>query len=405
MKKLFFSLIGSLLVTGLLWAQNEEPGFQAYWHNGFILKSTDGNFDLKFGGRVQTDFAFFQYDSELDELFDGLKNGAEFRRARFFNQGTVYGKVNYKIQVDFTSGSAVFKDVYIGLKGLPGVGNLRVGHFKEPMRLEVLTSSKYITFMERAPGVSFTPERNLGLMVFNHSANKKWTWALGFFRRSDKQGNDKVANEEFNVTGRVSGLLLHHPDQKQLLHVGAAASYRKPDDQTYAISVRPNSHLAPKFLNTHTIEGTDHLILLAAEAAFVHGPFSLQGEFINSTVNARNEETGSLEDSNLSSFYVYASYFLTGESRKYSTSSGVFSRVSPKKNFGQEGSGAWEVALRYAKTDLNDKFIRGGELSEITVGLNWYLNPVARIMFNYSLADLAEVGKASILGTRFQIDF
>jgi len=403
MKKLL-AFISALLVVSTLIAQSGEPGFESYWHNGFIVKSNDGNFNMKFGGRIMTDFAWFSYDNELEDLFGGTKSGVEFRRGRFFNSGTVYKNLNYKIQLDFTSGTAVFKDVYIGIKGIPLLGNLRVGHFKEPLRLEVMTSSKYMTFIERAPGVSFVPERNVGLMAFNHTKNKKMTWALGVFRRSDKQGNDKVSNDELNITGRISTVAYMNTEKKQVVHLGVAMSHREPGDGTYAIKSKPASHLAPTFVNTHTIEGTDHENVFSVEAAVVSGPFSLQGEFIDSDVNAMNESIGKLDHFNFYSYYVYASYFLTGESRKYKNTAGAFSRVSPKKNFG-EGPGAWEVAVRYSKTDLTDKVIEGGEMSEITLGLNWYLNPVSRIMLNYSIADLPDLGKANIIGTRFQIDF
>ncbi len=405
MKKLLLSFISALLVVSTLVAQSGEPGFESYWHNGFIVKSTDGNFNMKFGGRIMTDFAWFSYDNELEDLFGGTKSGVEFRRGRFFNSGTVYGKLNYKIQLDFTSGAAVFKDVYIGIKGIPGIGNLRVGHFKEPLRLEVLTSSKYMTFMERAPGVSFVPERNVGLMAFNHTKNNKVTWAIGVFRRSDKQGNDKVSTDELNVTGRISTVPFMNTEKKQVLHLGVAMSHREPGDGNYSVNSRPNSHLAPKFINTHTIAGTDHINVFSVEAALVAGPLSIQGEFIDSDVNAMNEGIGKLDHFNFYSYYVYASYFLTGESRKYKNTAGAFSRVSPKNNFGQGGSGAWEVAIRYSKTDLTDKVIEGGEMTEFTLGLNWYLNPVSRIMLNYSIADLPDLGKANVIGTRFQIDF
>ncbi len=63
-------------------------------------------------------------------------------------------------QYDFAGGDADFKDVYVGLKKLPGVGTLKVGHFKEAFGLEELTSSKYITFIERSlPTEAFAPSR------------------------------------------------------------------------------------------------------------------------------------------------------------------------------------------------------------------------------------------------------
>jgi phosphate-selective porin OprO/OprP len=118
-----------------------------------------------------------------------------------------------------------------------------------------------------------------------------------------------------------------------------------------------------------------------------------------------NVDTPDGSDPSFSGYYAYASYFLTGEHRAYKNSSGTFDRVKPKTNFGKGGTGAWEVALRYSGLDLNDAPIQGGELEDITFGLNWYLNPNVRAMFNYVLADLDTVGNADIVQLRFQIDF
>ena len=109
---------------------------------------------------------------------------------------------------------------------------------------------------------------------------------------------------------------------------------------------------------------------------------------------------------NFQGFYVYGSYFLTGENRVYKTSSGAFDRMSPKRNFdGNGGLGAWEIALRYSNLDLNDADFSGGELDDFTVGVNWYLNPNTRFMWNYVFADLDDIGDTNIFQTRFQIDF
>ncbi|MFW5810298.1 MAG: porin [Thermodesulfobacteriota bacterium] len=62
------------------------------------------------------------------------------------------------------------------------------------------------------------------------------------------------------------------------------------------------------------------------------------------------------------------------------------------------------------RIDLTDADIEGGELSDITLGVNWHLNPNVRVMFNYVYADLedrAEVSDddANLFQARFQIDF
>jgi len=64
--------------------------------------------------------------------------------------------------------------------------------------------------------------------------------------------------------------------------------------------------------------------------------------------------------------------------------------------------------LRYSWLDLNDGLVRGGQMKDWTLAINWYLNANTRIMMNYILAEPENdlySGEVEILQTRFQVDF
>ena len=153
MKKIYIYSL-TLLIFSIGYSQD----FTAKWGNGYKLSSSDGEHSLKFGGRIMSDYAIW---NNGDDTF----SGTEFRRVRFFNSGKVYGNVKYKIQLDFAGGGVSFKDVYMEV-AMPYAGNVKVGHFKEPFRLEALTSSKYITFMERALPFAIT--------ISHHHSHYHW---------------------------------------------------------------------------------------------------------------------------------------------------------------------------------------------------------------------------------------
>jgi phosphate-selective porin OprO/OprP len=167
------------------------------------------------------------------------------------------------------------------------------------------------------------------------------------------------------------------------------------------LSGRPEAHLAPRFVDTGSFDGKT-LHMIGTELALVNGPVSLQSEYVRAFVTRPNANRV-----DFSSLYVLGSYFLTGEHRTYENATGVFGRVSPKHNFeglGQ-GWGAWEIAARYSRLNLDDQPIFGGKLQDVTLGLNWYLNPNTRVMWNYVHADRIDTGSANIFQTRFQVDF
>jgi phosphate-selective porin OprO/OprP len=80
--------------------------------------------------------------------------------------------------------------------------------------------------------------------------------------------------------------------------------------------------------------------------------------------------------------YLYASWFLTGDSRNYDLGQGQYVPVQVAAPVRAGGWGAFEVAARASYVDLQDSDVNGGRQSNLSLGLNWYLNDRLRLMGN-----------------------
>ncbi len=387
------------------WLTAQSDWGEVKWDNGLKVENPDKGYKIKFGGRINLDALsdWPEHNGIIDTLIkEG--SGVEFRRIRFFSAGQIYHNILYKLQFDFAGGSAQLRDAYITITKIPFLGNLQFGHFKEPIGLELLASSKHITLMERGLTNPLTPERNTGIMAYNSTEHERLSWALGYFVPADNYG--KYVGGKFNISGRISGLPIYNTEEKyHALHLGLSLTHQYQNNSPYELSTRPESHLIQP-IAVAEIDFAKAVNQAGLEAAWVYGPFSLQGEYIHA--NALTSYKSSLDNStyNFMAYYAYASFFITGEHRNYKSSITTFDRVKPKKNFGKEGgAGAWEVALRYSEIDLDDTDIEGGNVANITTGVNWYLNPATRIMLNYILANLKDAGNINIFQMRIQVDF
>lgn len=364
------------------------------------LESQAGDKEVKYGGRIQTDWTAMKGDDSLDARFGNLEDGTEMRRARIFVSGLLYEAIEFKAQFDFAGGDVDIKDVYMGIRKLPIIGRLRTGHFFEPFGLEQQTSSKYITFLERSLTSAFTPGRNSGIAVDNTFLDKRLTCSFGVFRDTDDYAKS-TGDGKYNFTARTTALLMHDEATGNLIHIGGAFSHRNPNGDMLTIKQRPSIHLAPKFVNSGEI-ATDAVNLFGGEFAAVFGPVPVQAEYVHAVLDAIG---GS--DRSFGAYYVQIGFFLTGESRPYKSSSGTFNRVKPRSHYipGEQGAGAWEVAARFSGIDLDDQEINGGRMEDLTIAVNWYLNANTRLMVNYVHAVLKGTGNADALLARMQVDF
>ena len=376
--------------------EDGSPEVLVNTEGGLEVSTYNGKFSFEIGGRLMIDAA--HYDEDKNKLGDGT----ELRRARLEVEGILFGDWNYEFGVDFAGGDADVKDAYLQYNGFWPV-SIRMGQFKEPFSLEERTSSKYITFMERSLPNEFAPGRSIGLGV--HTLGESWTAAAGVFGEAFDDDPENERDEGWGTTGRITYAPWH--TDTRALHFGAAASYRGPDESNeIKLKTRPESHItSTKYLDTGDIENVDSFIRFGIETAGVYGPLSLQGEYIRTDVDRKLDK-----DIAFDGWYAFGSWFMTGESRIYKLKKGAFGRVKPRNKLG-----AWELAARYSTLDLNDGPIRGGKGQNVTIGLNWYVNPRVRFMANYIKVDNDDDADAdgdvegnddpNIFQMRAQVDF
>jgi len=415
-----------------------------YWDEGLQIVSRRENLRLKIGGKLIVDGGTIEANDELGRSFPDLEGpNAEFRQLTVSFSGVIrpisavrdaaeaarkgaaptvadpvmsaaqYDALEFKFEIDFANVRDIL-DNWIRFPRIPFVRHIRFGHIKEPFSLERLASITNLTFMEIAlPTRAFAAGRNLGAKYDNSLFNDRMSLGAGAFLNTGSfsdlgQAQDEISEANgYNLTGRVTGLPWYTEGSEGLLHLGLSYSHQVRQDEVNGFRTRPESRLTDDRLVDTGPFSPDNIDLINPELAVVSGPLSFQGEYVHAFADGAGNPQ-------FWGYYGYGSLFLTGEHRNYDVSSGVFSRLAPKRNFRpfQGGWGALELGLRYSFIDLNDKAIRGGTERNFTAGLNWYLNRNMRFMFNYIWANVEDRsdpqvadGRADIVQGRFQIVF
>jgi len=378
--------------------------FKVFWKEGLTFETSDKAFSLKVQGRIMYDMVFPDADDDLEAAVADFDPIVGFRRLRVEMGGTIHENIYYQNTIDFSATPHQLKDNLIGIKGLPGGLSFQAGYFKEPVGLEELTSSKYITFMERSIATNaFAPAHNMGAMLQGSHMDDRLNWQFGDFTDHAANGVGPV-QWQHNFTGRICGAPLLDRDRKMVLHLGLSVQDRSPETENDRVRVRPEMPFVARTLDTGTF-GVDSEMIIGLEAAFVSGPISVQGEFYTADFEDHPDAPG--PSPSFSGWYLQASYWVTGETRPYK--GGTFGRVKPKSDFTPKGgTGALELKARFASLDLDDDGIMGGEGDDITVGANWHLNPNTRVMLEWVSHDVDRgtlSAGVSAVQLRMQIDF
>ncbi len=286
------------------------------------------------------------------------------------------------------------------------LASLSVGQVKHKNSLEEETSSRFITFMERASFTdAFKLARRVGVAV--DTGGENWTLNAGYYFDSFGSTNSSK-NDENLFSARATFSPNIGGDVK--LHLGASFFSRNEngEDFTQSYSQRPHNHQSGKFVASQAFVVTKETYF-GLEMMGIRGPFSAQAEWAWMKNTLATSETATSNDPTYNGGYVELSYFVTGESRSYSGAKGTMGRVKVLAPVSEGGIGAWQLAVRYDVIDLvHENF--GEKQNTYILGVNWHLNDYSRIMTNYSHSNVEDSAgvtnnKIDAFGARFQVDW
>ncbi len=366
---------------------------------------------VKLTGFFQLDIGWASQSAANRTAVGDVQDGIDFRRARLAATGNVAENVAYMLEMDFAfPGRPSFMDVWGEVRELEFLQNVRFGQYRQPFGLDGLTSVKELTFIERALPFGFLPFRQTGVMAHGLSEPGDMTWWISGFRAPvDAFGGNVGDNAGYGLAARATAVVID--DRDAIVHLAGAYSLMYPTNDMARYRSTPEFFdtdallgSTPAFVDTGAISA-DHVNLFAGELAATSGVCHAQGELLYAVVDQLNGSSCVFSGATFQSGWI-----LTGEHRPYDRGNAVLGRVVPSENFGLSGGcGALEVAARWSYLDLNDAGINGGQLNNLTAGLNWYLNRFTKLQLNYIHSFLKTPGvgntNADIVAMRAQVDF
>ena len=372
-------------VTPLREDKPAAPTWKVKTAGGLSVESSDGRNKFVLDGRLQFDTLFFS------DAYNASKGGGDasdnkIRRARLGVGGVVDGDWQFDIIFDInddagrgTVDTAEF--TYTGFEDF----NVTVGRFKRPFYLEALTSSKWITSIERSLSNDFvaknTARHGFMLSQVHEDEGQARSWYLSV-------QEDGVENVQGRDAWGYYGRYVYAPrvEKTRVLHFGAAyGNLSVPENSTITLSSRLGVSSADSRSFAIVADDDEQMGL---EAAWMEGPLSIQGEL----VERRLGQDGS-EDVTLRGGYVQIAFNLTGESRVYKTYPAKFDKIVPAN----KKMGAIELLAKVDRVKL-DAAGNEAEAHLYTFGGTWYMTKNLRLMANYlslSTDNVAMTGEAS----------
>lgn len=362
-------------------------------------------FTVKFGAGILVDHAAFAQDQNSKQQI-AMYPDVRLRDFRFLLGGKLFPKLKRSItwsagiMWDATNQEWRMRQTGVMVAVPELSGSVFVGRTKEGFSMVKIMTGYFGWTMERSTMNDATiPILADGIKWLGYSKKHKVLWNVGYFNDFLSKGQS-FSTYSSQVVGRFAVLPIL--SEKEVLHLGVNLRYGKPLDNRIRFRSRPEAYPAPYFIDTGSFP-SDATRMVGYEA-FYRGKRWLFGSeywwvFVSSDAQ---------RDPKFHGGEFAATYLFNDATRAYNTIGGYFRDVEPKRSVFDGGPGAWELVVRYSRSDFDNKDVQGGTFGRITTQMNWYLSSNLRFEANYGYGRLDRFnlkGNTQFFQSRIQFYF
>jgi phosphate-selective porin OprO and OprP len=383
MRVLMWSTLLLALASGSARAQTPAPQaspFNAGWRDGFILQSDNGDFRLQLGLFVHADARV-----AIDDETAAVTNTFLLRRLRPNFRVRLHNRFELYFNPDFAGGSLAVQDAYVDTR-FSDAFRLRLGKSKTPFGLERSQSASNVLFSERALPSALAPNRDVGIQILGDVAGGMLTYGVGLLNGvADGGSADTDVNDSKDIAARVmtKPFARHAGSPMTGLSVGIAGSTGTSLGAAGLPSLRTTS-VQQTFFTYAGASADGRRTRISPQASYYFKSFGGFGEYVRTELPVL--KAGARSDIRHEAWQAAASWLLTGENA-------TDGAVRPRSNFNFGGGqiGALQIAARYHALEIDEAAITLGfaapgasrKAEAWTVGLNWFLTPNLKYVFNY----------------------
>ncbi|MEZ5743181.1 MAG: porin [Sphingomonadaceae bacterium] len=347
---LFALVISGALVSPALAKDGVEIG-----QDGIEASLGDGAVEIRLGGKIH--FDGYAVDGEGEDY-----TGADFRRARPDLRIEIADVLKIRVEREFTR-TDQWRNLYAEIEPVEGF-TLRGGQFNAPFGIEHLQSANTIPFAERSLSAALAQDYALGIQA-GYAADR-------FTVKAAYVGNAiGGSNAGKGVAARATWLPVDRGKTK--VHLGLAFDLRDFDNRDeLRFSGRAGTRFADAVFQTDRLDDLRGRTGVSGEVAILRGPFAAQAQYIRQWIDRDGKRTRKA-----SAGHVQASWMVTGEDYRYSSSGGLPS--GPRIEDGKMGV---ELAARFGWA--NADFVRdeGAKARALDLSAGLHLNGNLKLMLS-----------------------